>query len=242
MKVIDKTGEISPAAVQACTVHATDGTVKDSEDVIIHEHLVEISINRVPAMRLSCTPEDLAELITGRLYTEGIIDRISDVEQLCIGETGSEAEVTLKHHLTTVQKRRMKVLKNAVTDYEAVFALTRRFSEDSKLHRLTGGTHSCYLYLPGGSIVSFEDISRHNAMDKAVGYALLNDTDLSECMLYTTGRVPGDMVIKAVMAGVPVLISKSVPTDEAVRLSREYGLTLVYGAWPDSCRTIETAD
>ena len=80
----------------------------------------------------------------------------------------------------------------------------------------------------------FEDISRHNALDKAVGHMLLTAADPAGCILYTTGRVPADMVQKAVMAGVPVLVSKSVPTDAAVELAEEYRLQLLCKAWPDS--------
>ena len=53
-----------------------------------------------------------------------------------------------------------------------------------------------------------EDIGRHNAVDKAVGYAVLNDIPLSGCMIFTSGRVPVDMVEKVIVAGIPVLVSK----------------------------------
>ena len=53
-------------------------------------------------------------------------------------------------------------------------------------------------------------------------------------MIYTTGRVAADMVIKTVAAGVPVLVSKAVPTEEAVKLAEKYGLTMICRAWPDS--------
>ncbi len=79
-----------------------------------------------------------------------------------------------------------------------------------------------------------EDIGRHNAMDKAIGYAVRERLDRAGCMLFTTGRVPVDMVRKSVAAGIPVLVSKSVPTGEAVEMAREYGLRLICRAWPDS--------
>jgi FdhD protein len=70
-------------------------------------------------------------------------------------------------------------------------------------------------------------------MDKAIGYALINGIPLNECILYTTGRVPTDMVKKAIMAGVPVLVSKAVPTDAAIKMAKEHSLTLICKAWPD---------
>lgn len=116
----------------------------------------------------------------------------------------------------------------------AVFSMAEYFRNDSRLHKSTGGTHSCYLRSPEGEIRGFEDVSRHNALDKAVGYMLLQKLDPYRCMLFTSGRIASDMAQKAIASGIPVLISKAVPTDEALRLAREYGLTLIAKAWPDS--------
>ena len=74
-----------------------------------------------------------------------------------------------------------------------------------------------------------EDIGRHNALDKAVGSVLLAGVPLSECVLYTSGRVPMDMVRKAIRAGVPALISKTMPTIQSLELAAEYGLQFVCG-------------
>ena len=78
-----------------------------------------------------------------------------------------------------------------------------------------------------------EDIGRHNALDKCIGYALLEQLELSECILFTTGRVPTDMVQKVIAAGIPVLASKAVPTDQAIELAKKYRLNLICRAWPD---------
>ena len=67
---------------------------------------------------------------------------------------------------------------------------------------------------------------RHNALDKAVGCAVLAGLPLAECVLYTSGRVPLDMVRKAIRAGVPALVSKSMPTVQSLELAEEYGLKL----------------
>ena len=99
---------------------------------------------------------------------------------------------------------------------------------------MTQCTHICILGRRGEILFVSEDIGRHNALDKAIGHAVLSDIPLDECMLFTSGRVPLDMVEKVIMAGVPVLVSKAVPTSEAVSLARKSGLTLICRAWPDS--------
>ncbi len=229
-----------------------DGSRQEMQDTVVCEHLLEVSVNGYTAMRLSCTADHLKELVVGRLFTEGLINGTADVEKLFFCGKGTIAEVTLAEgkDFTPYQgteptcctgnrqlltgNRKMGKLPETEINPAAVFALAAHFQTDTKLHRSTSGTHSCYLYLPDGAIVSFEDISRHNALDKAVGHMLLTGADPQACMLFTTGRVPADMVQKAVMAQVPVLISKSVPTEEALILAKEYGLALICKAWPDS--------
>ena len=249
-----------------CTIVSADGSTEKKSDTILHEHFAEVSVNSVPFLRIACTPTNMVELILGRLYTEGVIDAYDDVAQIYICKTGCIAEVTLHKSFSEDNKPGESESSEAITEptcctgnklianlsgkrqpaklndfsvsNDTVFEIARRFKEDSSLHRQTGGTHSCYLYKPDGEIEVFEDLSRHNAMDKAVGYALLNGIALNKCVLYTTGRVPEDMVIKTVMAGVPVLISKSVPTDAAVKAAHEYGLKLIFSAWPDSYKEL----
>lgn len=224
------------------------------EDYLIHEHVMEVRVNGYLESRLSCTGDHLKELVIGRLSTSGLISGTEDIERLFICAKGNLAEVTLtedisfepyqgteptcctgnRQFLSAAEKKEIKRLPGTGTELSVVFSLAERFREDSELHRKTGGTHSCYIYMAEGAIACFEDISRHNALDKAVGHMLLAGAEPSRCMLYTTGRVPADMVQKVLMARVPVLISKAVPTDAALELAKDNGLQLISRAWPDS--------
>jgi formate dehydrogenase accessory protein FdhD len=133
-------------------------------------------------------------------------------------------------------RKKIDKLTKTTPDTKTVFELISLFRNDGTLHRSTGGTHRCIIYLCGDTPVhcSFEDISRHNAVDKAVGHAVVKGYDLSHCILFTSGRVPVDMAEKVIAAKIPVLISKSVPTAASVKLAKEYGLTLICKAWQDS--------
>lgn len=130
--------------------------------------------------------------------------------------------------------RDLRPLAPAAWTPEDIFLLAGRFSKGSGIHKKTQGTHSAYLYHGGRIIFSAEDIGRHNAMDKVIGHMLLHELDPGTCMVYTTGRVPTDMVEKAIAAGIPVLVTKAVPTDQAVEMAKKYNLTLICKAWPDS--------
>ncbi|MBQ4045297.1 MAG: formate dehydrogenase accessory sulfurtransferase FdhD, partial [Lachnospiraceae bacterium] len=130
--------------------------------------------------------------------------------------------------------RDLRPLAPAAWTPEDIFLLAGRFSKGSGIHKKTQGTHSAYLYHDGRIVFAAEDIGRHNALDKVIGYMLLHALKPETCMVYTTGRVPTDMVEKAVAAGVPVLVTKAVPTDQAVQMAKRYNLTLICKAWPDS--------
>ena len=101
------------------------------------------------------------------------------------------------------------------------------------IHGKTWATHSCFLARRDDLLFECEDIGRHNALDKAIGYALRHGIDLKECIIYSSGRIPTDMAIKAVRAGIPLLASKASPSREAVTLAKGYGLTLVCAARRD---------
>ena len=112
---------------------------------------------------------------------------------------------------------------------EWVDALAAAMSAGLPLYQATHAVHSCFVLHEGRILCACEDIGRHNALDKAVGSMLLAGVPLSECVLYTSGRVPMDMVRKAIRAGVPALVSKSMPTIQSLELAQEYGLQLVCG-------------
>lgn len=116
---------------------------------------------------------------------------------------------------------------------QQVFKLVKAFQGHEGIHSFTAASHMAILS-NGDEILSvMEDISRHCAIDKVIGYALINDIDLTKCMIFSSGRVQYDTVRKLANAKVPVLISKSAPTFEAVELAKETGITLIGKAWPD---------
>ena len=247
---LKKTADIS------CTIVRSTGDTETCEDEIIREQQLEVSVNGYPAFILTCTPDNLTELTLGRLYTERIIRSIDEVKDIFICGEGNIAEVKLREEcifqpctgpeptcctgnrqlIRKAEPEAVKVLPGITVEPVDVFSLVAHFREDGALHKSTGGTHSCYIRFGDGRILSFEDIGRHNALDKAVGAMLLYGEEPENCILFTTGRVAEDMAEKAVASGIPVLISKAVPTEAAVELAKKYNLTLICKAWPDSYR------
>ena len=218
------------------TVLYPDGKTESGTLDVISEHVLNVIINGQPSLKLVCTAECLDELVMGRLLTDGFIRSADDVNKMVFDDEKTSVEVFLNALGDAAES--LQHLPDVKIVPEYVFGLTSEFAKGSKLHDATKGNHVCILASCGKTLFMSEDIGRHNAVDKVVGYALLNRISLADCMLFISGRVPVDMVEKVIAAGVPVLVSKSVPTKESAELAREYGLKLVCRAWPDKCDII----
>lgn len=254
MVINDKSDGISEVTEAVQTIVSADGKLQERTETIVCEHFIDIFVNEKKAASLVCTPSNLRYLTLGRLLTEGIIGGIDDVESVYICESGHTVKVFLgcepvwkeaenieptcctgnRMLLENTSGYHMHPLKRVELELGHVFNLANEFAAGSKLHGRTKGAHSCYLGVDGKCVFSCEDIGRHNAMDKCIGYMLENSIEPEKCMLFTTGRVPTDMVKKAVAAGVGALISKAVPTDAAIVMAVDYNLNLICRAWPDS--------
>ena len=212
-----------------------DGRAAEEETFLLNEHELSIIVNEHLLMKLVCTNQNLDELVLGRLMTSGIIDRAEDVDRIIFSKYKNEAAVFLNID-KEFDKRGLKKLPKMKYENKWIFELAERFKQDTEIHEITSCTHSCMLWMNGEVVFSCEDIGRHNAIDKAVGYALIKRIPLSECIVYTSGRVPVDMAEKVIAAGIPVLASKSVPTYDAVNLAHDYGLVIIGNARPDSLK------
>ncbi len=232
---------------------SADGSESVVVSELLQEHRMELWVNEKLMARLVCTPENLDAYVVGRLITEGLIQTTDDIDMLHITENGKVAKVALQvreelgeepsEEQTSVLGNQVLLRPKQVAGIEPItpvawqkewiYNIVDVFSKDSKLHKTTGGTHSCVLAVADQIIHVVEDLGRHNAMDKAIGYAAMNEIAPEKCILFTTGRVPVDMVSKAIRARIPVLVSKSIPTFEAVEMARGLGLTLICKAWPD---------
>lgn len=233
-------------------IFTNDGRSLKERDALVSEHILDVIVGGVQVVRLICTNTDLKELAAGRLRSEGIITSAADISKMELSPDETQIRIELtkgvdweepqspeptacaSNKVYASAKKSLKALPEIKWETGWVFALADRFAEGVNIYNSTQGTHSSFLAKDGKVIFACEDMGRHNAVDKAIGFAVLGGVDLSECVLFTSGRVPVDMVEKVIAAGIPMLVSKSVPTSQSVELARKYGLTLICRAWPES--------
>ena len=239
MKIVDRFGSRPGAELVRLP--------RGGERLLAVEHAAALLVNEQTAFRVVCTPELLPQLALGRLLTEGWIASADEVEQVAVCAEGLKVSVHLTHPLAAAPAAGQEV-PSCCTDNLTVASpvalrplapvpqlevpeawvgmLAAAMGGELPLYRATRAVHSCFLLRAGRILYQCEDLGRHNALDKAVGCALADGVPLGECVLYTSGRVPVDMVRKAIRAGVPALVSKTMPTVQSVELAAEYGLRL----------------
>jgi FdhD protein len=108
-----------------------------------------------------------------------------------------------------------------------LYELTKKINTVPSLYLEAGAIHGCVLCQENRPLVYMEDVGRHNAVDKIAGWMFQNQTNASDKIFYTTGRLTSEMVIKTVMMGIPILVSRSGFTASGVELARQAGLTLI---------------
>ncbi len=250
--------EVQDTPIDISTLRLSrDGKVKKEYDALQEESLLKVYVNDILTMQLGCSANHLVELVVGRLFTEGMIRSADEIDCMSICENSMRAEVYLKDRKADLSNHTIETTPTCCTNNktlnnyfgtgeplkpvapiewtpEWIFQLTDIFAKDETVHARTNGTHSAYLSTPDKILCFREDIGRHNAFDKVIGWALNHDVDLRKCAILTSGRVPTDMVTKAIRAHVPILVSKAVATDKTVQIARKFDLTLICSAHPDS--------
>ena len=108
-----------------------------------------------------------------------------------------------------------------------LYQMTQAINTMPSLYLEAGAIHGCVLCEKGEPVCYMEDVGRHNAVDKIAGWAWQHNVNVADKIMYTTGRLTSEMVIKTVRMGIPILVSRSGFTAWGVELARQVGLTLV---------------
>ena len=243
--VIDMTLERTVVAVR-------DGRGEEVLDRVIREDIYGISVNGETFVTLACLPGDLEELAVGFLRSEGVITARGDVENVVVDREKQSIDVTgridgdmLKKSLTKrfltsgcgiVPSGRdfrdladgcLKVKSDYTVGAAAISRLMKNLSTRAGLFKETGAAHTAALALDGEIVVTYEDISRHNAVDKIVGKALMQEWDTAKGIIFSSGRLSLDIVMKCAAGAIPIVVSRTAPMQRGVEIADELLLTLI---------------
>jgi FdhD protein len=232
------------------------GDAEHRADLLAAEEPLEIRVDGAPLTVTMRTPGDDIDLAAGFLFTEGLLPRLDDVDEIRMCDE-NVAAVTLKpgrtlatgpqaarNFLTTsacgvcgkdsIEAIRTRSAFDVAADPVRVSpamlaALPDRLRDAQRVFSRTGGLHAAGLFTPDGMLLVLrEDVGRHNAVDKVAGWALRGGLlPLAGHVLLVSGRASFELAQKAVMIGVPVLAAVSAPSSLAAFLAEETGLTLV---------------
>ena len=120
-----------------------------------------------------------------------------------------------------------KITNNLKIKIAVLTAIAKKILDLQEVRKLAGGVHLAALFDPMGElIIAHEDVGRHNAADKVIGYALINKIPLAQTILYNTGRASYELITKCARMNIPIIASKSSPTSLAVEFAKNAGATL----------------
>ncbi len=237
-----------------------DGASHHHSDELAVEEPLQIMLGRRALAVTMRTPGHDLDLVTGFLFTEGIIVSFAEILDIAHSMQGTPAQqentvrVRLKQSsgressttryfaassscgicgkasIDTIRRLGIRKLADKFAVSPALLCeLPERMHAAQTIFAHTGGLHAAALFnVQGELLVLREDIGRHNAVDKIIGWALRhNAVPLRDHILIVSGRGGFEIVQKAITAGIPVIASVSAPSTLAVQLAREFGATLI---------------
>ncbi len=229
----------------------TEQDRRELQDTVVAEFSLTIVLNGRELVSLLCSPTKLDYLAIGFLSSEGLINSKDEIERLVIDGERGIAQVTTTStgepaayipsgrsiassggrgtgsYRTLDDSRRVEIKSPVQVTAAEGFALVEEFVQRSKVFKSTGGVHSAALCDTGNILIFTEDIGRHNAIDKVFGECILNDVPTDDRIIVTSGRVSSEILLKVAKRNIPILISKSAPTDVGVNLAGDLGITLI---------------
>lgn len=240
--------------VRARRISTADGAEPpvDEQVGVIRESAVTIDVDGLHSFTVMCTPQDTKALAVGFLYSEGVVEDLSEIVDIApdtdhpdvvhVKLTGKVApNGSARRNLLIVSscgacggedlERRIDAIPGVADGLRIDGSLVRRaieqLCESHGLFEASGGAHSACVFDDRGEILTLgEDAGRHNALDKAIGKCLLNGIPTAGRGVALSGRVSLEMVGKCANAGIELIAAISAPTSLAVDVAERWNITL----------------
>jgi FdhD protein len=244
---------MAPTEVSREILRFSNGQTEQLEDVIVTEYPVTVKINGEEFVTMVCTPDHIEEMVIGYLASEGIIRKYEDIEDIWWQEKAGYVHVKTKNinpfyqdlqnkrYITSccgasrqgfvfvndkLTAKKMKHMKVRIS-VDDCFRLMNDMQGSAETFHQTGGVHNAALCDQQGIVLSRMDIGRHNALDKIYGYCLKNNISIQDKILVFSGRLSSEILLKVAKIGCEVVLTKSAPTELALKLAEELNITTV---------------
>lgn len=228
------------------------GQAREVKGEVVREQPLVVYVNEKKFITLLCSPLKLDCLVVGYLWLEKVIASLDDIARLDVSEVDGRADVTITQEVELPTERILtsgcgggitfridprlfpKLRSSLRVRPEQLFQRMRELYAEAVNYRASRGIHGAALTDGDRLMVVAEDVGRHNAVDKVKGEALLKGIPTADRILLSTGRVSSEMLLKAARMGVPLVASRTSPTEMAVSLAEQLGITVVGYLRPES--------
>ena len=234
-------------------IHFSQGEFSRKTDLVVTEVPMTIKINGEEFVTIVCTPEYTEDMVIGYLASEGVITKYEDIKGIWLQEAEGYIHVETdkenpyfkdlqqKRYITSccgesrpgfvfandaLTAQKMKDIHVCITPQNCLH-LMKELQHLAQTYKATGGVHNAALCDAEGVILSRMDIGRHNTLDKIYGHCLKNDIPMTGKIIVFSGRISSEILLKVAKIGCELVLSKSAPTELALRLGESLGITIV---------------
>jgi FdhD protein len=234
-------------------VQFKNGKLSPVKDVVEEECLVHLEINSKISFDVIFTPKDIKDFVYGNLFTEGFIRGKEEVLKYNENIKSNLVNVAVKLADFSERMKFMKKNYNIVwtecgssgeikrfldqpkplestvkVKAEGILKILEMIKGKTEQFKQTGALHYAFMFNSDIELLNYSyDIGRHNAVDKIVGTQLLNDGEFADKLIFITGRVSSDIILKCLRAKIPMVVSRGAPLDSAIELANKYNVCLI---------------
>ena len=243
--------------IKVSRINVSKQTIEEKKDFVAEETSIHIYLNSIHYGTILCSPDQLEELVVGHLLSQGLLKSKDEIADLTLKTDGKclvklEQGIDAENRISSSQRlARLVVSSCGSADYwplsevidslninkfdmtptveaKIVLQSVRKLNSIAKQFRKTGGVHVAALYTIDGKLTALaEDVGRHNAVDKVIGVGVTKKLDFKNCFLALSGRLTGDIVLKAVRIGIPIIASLAAAISSGLEAARLTGVTLI---------------
>jgi FdhD protein len=220
------------------------GRVSEVAGDVVREQPLTIHVNGEKFLTLLCSPMMLEALVVGYLWIEKVIGALDEIRSLEVSELDGRADVALTRPVALPRERILTsgcgggitfridphlftpIRSSLRVSAGTLGARLKDLLMAAEHYRVSRGIHGAALSDGDRLLVVAEDVGRHNAVDKVMGESLIRGIPTADRILLSTGRISSEMLLKAARMGVPVVASRTSPTEMAVGLAEQLGITV----------------